>query len=249
MNVKKDEKEILLNSVSVTKNYDCYEKGVFSWRTWSAPILFSPVELKERMDSFRLEGRKIADLKLVGLNYCLQSYNLEALLLKDTDGNEQIIDYEAPIGIYAEIDEPLLIRFEDGDVLEILEETDGEHRVSMNRIPWDIKAGTNFPNIDASVFFKDCIGRIITEVELNTCDLSEREDYFQPWNPAEDQTNFVKYIILRFDDGNGLKFSGWLDFCNVDYVDCNNNYIRKTFKEIAPAYYDLDSVLEDVLSE
>ena len=233
----------------IKTHYDCYENSVFSWRTWSAPILFSPVELKKRLDSFKLEGRKIADLKLVGLNYCLQSYHLESLLLKETDDAEQIIDYEAPIGIYAEIDEPLLIRFEDGDVLEMLEETDGEHRVSMNRIPWDIKAGTNFPNIDASAFFKDCIGRTITAVELHICDLSERENYFQPWNPAESQTDFVKNIILRFDDGNGLKFSGWIDFCNVDYVDCNNEYVMKPFKEIAPAYYDLDRVLKDLLSD
>ena len=229
--------------------YDCYENGIFCGHVWSAPIIFSPAELKRRLDGFRLEGRKIADLKLVGLNYCLSYDHLEDLLLKDTDGAEQEIDYEKHIGLYAEIDEPLLIRFEDGDVLEILEETDGEHLVSMNSIPWEIKAGTNLPNIDASAFFKDCIGRTITAVELHICDLSERENYFQPLNASENQTDFVKYIVLRFDDGNGLRFSGWLDFCNVDYIDHNNNFIEKTFREISSAFFNLDEIINDMLND
>ncbi len=233
------------------RNFDCFDKGKFSWRAWSAPVLFSPAEIRKRLDVLRLEGRKITDLKLVGLNYCLSYYHLESMLLKEPDesgNNVQSIDLETPIGICAEIDEPMLIRFEDGDVLEIMEETDGEHRISMNRIPWDIKAGTNLPNIDASIFFKDCIGRTIKTVELHTSDLSERENYFQPWNPEAKQSDFVKYIVLRLDDGYGLRFSGWLDFCIVDYIDCSNNYVKKTFKEVAPAFYDLDELIEDLLS-
>ena len=236
------------NDTDIKKN-DNYKNGIFLGDIWSAPISFSPVELKNRLDSFRLKGRQIADIKLVGLNYCLAYHYLEALLLKDADGAEREIDYEKPIAMYAEIDEPMLIRFEDGDVLEILVEKDGEHRISMNSIPWNIKAGTNLPNIDAAEFFKDCIGRTIKDVELHTYDLSERENYFSPIHATEKQTDFVKYILLRFDDGNGLKFSGWLDFCNVEYVDCNNNYVQKPFKEIASAFYNFNELLEDILSD
>lgn len=235
-----------MNSGAVRNDYDCYENNEFSGNIWSAPVLFSPAEIQKRLDSFRLEARKVTDIKLIGLNYCLQYYNLEALLLKEK-GEGREINYEAPIGIYAEIDEPILIRFEDGCVLEVLEETDGEHRISMNSIPWNIKAGTNLPNIDATVFFKDCIRRTIKSVELVTFDLGEREEYFRPLNTAMNQTDFVKYIILRFDDGNGLRFSGWLDFCSVDYIDCNNNIVKKTFKEVAPSFYDLDETLEYLL--
>ena len=99
------------------RNFDCFDKGKFSWRAWSAPVLFSPAEIRKRLDVLRLEGRKITDLKLVGLNYCLSYYHLESLLLKEPDesgNNVQSIDLETLIGICAEIDEPMLIRFEDG---------------------------------------------------------------------------------------------------------------------------------------
>lgn len=241
-----------MNPDTTKKDADFYEKGEFSLETWSAPVFFSPIKIRKQLDSFRLEGRKIADIKLVGLNYNLSYEHLESLLLKDSEeyGNcVQKIDFEAPIGICAEIDEPVLIRFEDREVLEILELTDGEHRFSMNSIPWDIKAGTNLPNIDASKFFKECIGRTIKSVELQILNLSERENYFRPLNPAANQTDFVKNIILRFDDDTGLKFSGWLDFCNVDYIDCSNNYVKKTFREVAPAFYDLDELLNTILGD
>ena len=53
-------------------------------------------------------------------------------------------------------------------------------------------------------------------------------------------------FILRFDDGNGMKFYGCGDFGYVAYVDSDNCVIKKPFKEIAPALFHLKYYLDDL---
>ena len=210
------------------------------------------------MDSFRLEGKRIADIKLIGFCYSMSDHILESNIVIETDEYDEFyeyietgleIDYDAPITMFAEIDEPVLIRFADGDVLEVLEECDGEHRVSMNSIPWNIQAGINRPNIDASKFFKDCIGRTITSVEIHTGKNCDKDNIWKSMNTAEYKgKEYVTEIILRFDDGNGLMFYGWIDFCHIVYVDHNNVSITKPFREVASSLFNLEELVADLTS-
>ena len=247
--------DITQNSDSAIKNsYDNFEKGEFSGSVWSAPVIISPEELKNRLRGYRLEGRTIADIKLIGYCYSYAYHILESSVVIESDEYDENydpvgleIDYDEFLHTLAEIDEPILIRFEDGDVLELLEECDGEHRVSVNSIPWDIKAGINRPNVDAAVLFKDCIGRIITAVEFYTEKYDEKDNIWKTVNTAEyEGENYVTDIVLRLDDGNGLRFYGWTDYCHVVYVDHNNRLITKPFKEIAPAFYDMEELIADL---
>ena len=247
--------DITQNNDSAIKNsYDNFEKAEFSGSVWSAPVLISPEELKNRLRGYRLEGRTIADIKLVGYCYSLSYYVLESKVVIESDEYDDNydsvgmeIDYDEPLTMLAEIDEPILIRFEDGDVLELLEECDGEHRVSMNSIPWSIKAGINRSNVDAAVLFNDCIGRTITAVEFYTEKYDEKDNIWKTVNTAEyEGEEYVTDIVLRLDDGNALKIYGWIDFCHVLYVDHNNRPITKPFKEIAPSFYNLEELIADL---
>lgn len=242
------------NDSSIKNGYDNFEKDEFSGNVWSTPVLISPEELKNRLRGCRLEGRTIADIKLVGYCYSLSYYVLESKVVIESDEYDDNydsvgmeIDYDEPLTMLAEIDEPILIRFEDGDVLELLEECDGEHRVSMNSIPWSIKAGINRSNVDAAVLFNDCIGRTITAVEFYTEKYDEKDNIWKAVNTAEyEGEEYVTDIVLRLDDGNALKIYGWIDFCHVLYVDHNNRPITKPFKEIAPSFYNLEELIADL---
>ena len=233
---------------------DCFEDNRFSDKAWSAPVLVSPIKVKLRLSSYGLENRNIADIKLIGCCYCLDFcglgvYDLEKKLLKSTDasgGTCKEIDYDAPMPMLVEIDEPMLIKFTDGDVLELITVTDGEHRVSMNCIPWEIRFGVNHPSVDAAKLFKDCLGRTITSVEFHTAKYSERDDTYSVLETEYEGEDYVTDFILRFDDGNGMKFYGCGDFGYVAYVDSDNCVIKKPFNEIAPALFHLKYYLDDL---
>ena len=66
----------------------------------------------------------------------------------------------------ADLDEPILLRFEGGDTLEIDVSDAPAVRMSMNCIPWAIRAGVNLPNADGDILFSPCIGRRVTDVCL-----------------------------------------------------------------------------------
>ena len=48
---------------------DNFSNNEFSAKEWSAPTLSNPDEIKTRIASFKLEGRKIKRMKFIGLSY------------------------------------------------------------------------------------------------------------------------------------------------------------------------------------
>ena len=52
-----------------SKGRDTFKDYTFSAREWSAPTRVSPKEIRERIDSFSLCGRKIKRMRLSGLSY------------------------------------------------------------------------------------------------------------------------------------------------------------------------------------
>ena len=73
------------NDSSIKNGYDNFEKDEFSGNVWSTPVLISPEELKNRLRGYRLEGRTIADIKLVGYCYSLSYYVLESKVVIESD--------------------------------------------------------------------------------------------------------------------------------------------------------------------
>lgn len=77
----------------------------------------------------------------------------------------------------------------------------------------------------------------------------DKDNIWKSMNTAEYKgKEYVTEIILRFDDGNGLMFYGWIDFCHIVYVDHNNVSITKPFREVASSLFNLEELVADLTS-
>ena len=149
----------MLQAASLNSGKKDFKDFTFSAREWSAPTMVDPDEIRARLESLKLEGRKIMQMKLIGLSYFhvrdwIESHAYDVLDQLDEEERQRQSSYNniAPdilFGRNAVIDEPLLIEFEDGNIFEIETPQQPEFRFSMNCIPWWIDAGTNLPNLDA----------------------------------------------------------------------------------------------------
>ncbi len=242
----------MLQATYYSSGKNDFKDFTFSAQEWSAPTMVDPNEIKARIASLRLEGRKIQNLRLIGLSYFhtrdwVESHAYD--VLSDLDEKERQIQSnynsiapDTPFGRYAEIDEPLLIEFEDGDVFEIETPQEPEFRFSMNCIPWWIDAGTNLPNLDAEVFFSPCIGRTITGVEVKTY-ITDKDPMFRDYFDEEhSKKELVSHIVLRLDDGNGIRIGGMIDYCVVDYVDADGETLTIPFQELKTALFNWEDL-------
>lgn len=59
----------MISNTIYSKGRDNFKDYTFSAREWSAPTMVSPKEIRERIDSFALCGRKIKRMRLIGLSY------------------------------------------------------------------------------------------------------------------------------------------------------------------------------------
>ena len=120
----------MLEKTNFSNGKDSFKDYTFSAHEWSAPTMVSVAEIKERLASFNLVGRKIERMKMIGLAYnlrrdCIEecAYNFWDKLEEDERqkcSEYENIDPSIEIYRYAEIDEPFLIGFEDGDSFDDL---------------------------------------------------------------------------------------------------------------------------------
>lgn len=248
----------MLESTYYSKGRNNFKNNIFSSQEWSAPVMVSPVEIKSLIESFQLEGRKIKRMKMIGLAYNLsrnwieeRAYNFYENL--DEEERQRKSDYSniepsIPYCRFAEIDEPLMIEFEDGDVFEIDTPQTPEFRMSMNCIPWWIDAGTNLPNADANILFAPCLGRTIESVEVKTYETDKDPILNDSFDKEGTKKELVSDIILHLDNGMGLCINGWLDFCHVTFLDKSNHEDTITFEELKPALFNWEDLHIDSYS-
>lgn len=227
----------------------------FSSAEWSAPTMVSVEEIKKRINGYNLVGRKIKELRMIGLSYFLtrdwienSAYNA----LKDIPEEERKIksDYHninpnLKLLRYSQIDEPFLIKFEDEDIFEIDTPQEAEYRFSMNCIPWSIDAGTNSPNVEAKVLFKPCIGKKIVDVAVDTYISDEHPMYHQSFDESGTKYEMVSRIVLWLEGDIGISISGWYDYCDVACIDRNNNTLPITFEELKSGLFNWQDIQTD----
>ena len=223
-----------------------FKDNTFSAEEWSAATMVLPEEIRKQIASFKLEGRKIKMLRMVGLDYyqtrdAIESYAYKYLEQYEDEERQRRSEYrnidpETPYGCCSEIDEPFLIAFEDGDVFEIVTPQVPEFRMSMNCIPWDIEAGTNMPNTDANVIYASCIGKTIMDVEVRTY-YTDKDPMFHDFLDEERHKHeLVSEIILWLDDGNGLSIKGAYDYCDIAYINKKGILKKIPFGELKKSY-------------
>ncbi len=255
MSVEKECKKTMLTNTLISRGENNFKNFVFSSREWSAPTMVSPEEIRELIRQSHLVGRRVKRIKMIGLSYfltrdCIEDSAYEQLAQYEEEerqkcSNYKNIDPSIELMRTSLIDEPLLIEFEDGDVFEIDTPQQPEFRISMNCIPWSIKAGTNQPNVDANILFSPCHRQSITSVELKTY-FTDKDPMFNiQFNDGLGKRELVSYIILRFENGVGLSIGGWIDYCAVDCIDEDNNLMKIPFGKLKSALFNWEDLHTD----
>ena len=205
-----------------------------------------------------MAGRRIKKLRLIGLNYTLVRDRIEDSVYGRLAGlpeeeRQSQSDYKniASNTLFprnAQIDEPILIMFEDEEVFEIDTPQEPIFCMSMNRIPWWIDAGTNLPNVDADVLFAPCLGKLITDVEVHTYRTTKQPMYHCPFDEEPFERELVGNIVLRFQDGTGLSIGGWIDFALVQHIDSSNTETAITWEELQPGLCNWEDLHNDPIT-
>lgn len=246
----------MINETIISSGKNEFKDYTFSSSEWSAPTMVSAEEIKNRLNSFNLIGRRIKDLRMIGLSYFLTrnwiedaAYNALTDEMPEEErqlkSNYDNISSALKLSRYAQIDEPLLVKFEDDDIFEIDTPQEPEYRFSMNCIPWFIEAGTNVPNVEANILLAPCIGKKIVEVAVDTY-ISDTDPMFDcPFDDLGTKREMVSRIVLWLEGDLGLSIRGWLDYCEVACVDRNNHSLPITFEELKPALFNWEDIHVD----
>lgn len=206
--------------------YDTFENEKFSLQEWSAKYLSSYDDIKRELDNLNLIGRKIKNIKILGMDYLHREDAIENFIYPAE--YDKIPPHFKFIRVI-EIDEPILIEFENGDVLEVLAEIEPEFRISMNKIPFDTKAGINKNNMIANVIFSNCIDKRISNIEIDTC---------ESFN-SNTEKNCV--IVIRLENGDCLKiYHDCHDYCTVENCNIKGEVISIYFKDLKKGLIEED---------
>lgn len=212
--------------------YDVFPDNYFNCQDWHAPCLEEPDEIRQLLKQCRLESRTIKNIRLVGLDY---AHTLEEDVPTPKDaphpycGLAEQMDPNQKEERCVEIDEPIIITFDNGEQLEIDTPLEGEYRISMNRLPRWITGGENLPNVDAALIFSPCIGATIVRTEVCI-------DAFYNHTPR------VCSVVLHLDNGFGLLITTFVDYCLVYCVDANHRVQQFPFYQLQEALYNWEDL-------
>ena len=219
----------------ISDGKNAFPDNRFSFWEWSAPVLQTPEEVIQKAHELRIAGRVVKDIVAIGLGYNWTLDEIDESVYNAMERmhpmmRAQIPDPEAvlPKGVdllcFAELDEPLLILFEDGDSLGISFDEGSCVRMELNSIPPSIGPGINRKNFHADRLFREMIGKRITAVEVTAS--TERPDFTGSNGLVlEEQPCYISKVDIVFDDDSHyrpqkrLSFSAWWDYGWVEIVD------------------------------
>ncbi len=228
-----------------------FKNNTFDFWTWSAPILQTHDEVVAKIEELKLVGRTIKDIKAVGYNYNFTHECFCTIFEAIQRGDDKALEtLEFPCEIL--IDEPMLIQFEDGDILGIDFSEGSSIRMELNTLPWNIECGINRKNFHANRMFKDLLGRRIGDVFITTAmtrpsftashglDLPEQSSYlftvsFRCVYEGQNR-NIPRLLKLDFDP---MWDYGWV--CLLKGPS-NLNMPAKSLKEVMEGYLTPDDL-------
>lgn len=227
-----------------------YQDNEFSFWEWSAPVLQTPEELLQKVKELKLEGRVVKDIIAVGMGYDWVDYSiidradhayesLHPLLRKEIPEEIALYSEDVHLRCTAEIDEPLLIVFEDGDVLGVSFDDGSCVRMELNTIPITIEPGTNRKNFHANRVFQDMIGKAITEVRI-TATTQEPEFTGSHGLTLEEQPAYIaRFELVYYRKSHkfplrALSFYPWLDYGEVELVNYSGETVTIPATELLP---------------
>ena len=218
-----------------SKGNNHFKDNQFSFWEWSAPVLQTPEELLQKVKELRLEGRVVKDIIAIGMGYdwtddsiADRAHHARERLhpkLRNAIPEEAVLrSTDIHLNRTAEIDEPLLIVFEDGDVLGVSFDEGSCVRMELNTIPITIEPGTNRKNFHANRLFRDMIGKTITEVRI-TATTQEPDFTGSHGLTLEERLAYIDSFELVYCRETwefpylSLRFFPWFDYGEVELID------------------------------
>ena len=211
-----------------------FPNNEFSFWEWSAPILQTPHEVLQKLQELQLEGRVVKDIIAIGMGYGWTTDNIlemtysseqdSFLMEKLFSDAERLLASNFQFQSAATTDQPLLIIFEDGDVLGISFDEGSSVRMELNTIPVDIQPGINYKNFHANKLFQDLIGKTISEAWV-TATSKEPEFTWSHGLDLEEQPFYIDTVVLKFQDQEkawkypSLQFRAWFDFGEIELLN------------------------------
>ncbi len=150
-------------------------------KSWHKRFFRTSKEVRPLIETFNLVGRTVRYIVAVGYGYTWSESDRDELIylryleLPEEEFAKIDQDIDLPAGVtldrYVELDEPILLVFDDGDVLALELVGEGFACVGLNTLAVDTEPCINQRNFCANELFHDVVGRTITSVEI--CDNSE----------------------------------------------------------------------------
>ncbi len=236
-----------------------FRNNRFDFWTWSAPILQTAEEVVAKAHELQIVGRVVKDIRALSHNYgfmfndsCREIF--EAVRNND-DKALSALDFECSV----EIDEPLLIQFEDGDVLGIDFSEGSSIRMDMNTLSWDILASIDERNFHANRIFDNILGKRIDDIIVSS---SLTEPHFTGSYGLEldEQPSYLRSVSFMYLDGEEndlnsewkqLLFEAHFDYGIVSLTDSGSTVLTlpaTRIKDVMEGYLtqeDLDEYLKE----
>lgn len=214
-----------------------FKENTFSFWEWSAPILQKPEEVIDKIHEFKLIGRTVKDIVSVGLAYNLDDalFDFEpetdeedcCVYIRKSERDPEVTDLDC----FVEIDEPMIIEFEDGDILAIDFSEGSCVRMDLNTLPKNILAGINPLNFHANILFKNIIGKKLFDIKV-TQTISEPDFTGSCGLELEEQSSYIEKIIFEFRENNSISskvslgFEACFDYGIVTMTDMNDKIMQ-----------------------
>lgn len=189
--------------------------------SWRERFFRTSEEVHPLIESFHLVGRTVRYIVAVGYGYTWSESDRDELIYgkylelpqEEFEKIDQGIDLPAGVMLdrYVELDEPILLVFDDGDVLAMELVGEGFACVGLNTLSVDTKPYINQRNFCANELFHEIIGRTITSVEV--CDnregkIAEFKLNFHDQAQGKDRTlniyaDWEDFFYVQLEDGRG----------------------------------------------
>ena len=170
------------------------KKTNIDFTKWDETSFGDPTELMRKFKEMRVIGRKIAGFRIIGIDFIGQTTSR-----------------------HAEIDEPFVIIFEDGDELDV-DYSCEVVKVALNALPKEMESyqGSDV-RYDANIKFSNCLGKTIESIHIDTA------DYAYDWSgeiiECDSQALFIRSFSFCLSSGVELEFYPFFDFGEVRVVD------------------------------
>ena len=236
-----------------------FRNNRFDFWTWSAPILQTAEEVVAKAHELQIVGRVVKDIRALSHNYgfmfndsCREIF--EAVRNND-DKALSALDFECSV----EIDEPLLIQFEDGDVLGIDFSEGSSIRMDMNTLSWDILPSIDERNFHANRIFDNILGKRIDDI-LVTSSLIPPHFTGSYGLELDEQPSYLRSVSFMYLDGEEndlnsewkqLLFEAQFDYGIVSLTDSGSTVLTlpaTRIKDVMEGYLtseDLDEYLKE----